>query len=487
MNVIVIVVDTLRYDHIGFHGNDWIETPNLDRLAAQSWVFDRSFSASFPTIPHRTDAMTGRYGAPFHAWMPLRYDVPTLPWTLAGNGYATQLIHDTPHLVNGGHHFDWPFHAWTFVRGAEVDRDWITDKLVWPENWQPDAVWDFVEADPKDRPMLRSYARANRNRKRDEDWNAARLFRTAAQWLADNRRREKFFLWVDCFDPHEPWDVPPDYAKMYAEDPSYDGCIDPRGFVFGRDNVLTAPAKKRLQAWYAGKVSWVDRWLGEVLDALERTGLSKNTALILTADHGTNVGEWGRFGKKSPVREHETHTPFILRVPGGGSGRSSVFVQPQDIFATVLGVTGGELPPEVDSHDVLALAQRGETGPREFALAGRSISSVRRDVPEWGGRDDSGIFTLLADEHYLEIAVKPEYDRLVKYGTFRDVAADHADVVQELHKAGLDELERRGADPRLMDWVRAEGKTPFPKECRFFDGWPAPAGYYAYFQRLCED
>ncbi|MFW6438136.1 MAG: sulfatase-like hydrolase/transferase [Armatimonadota bacterium] len=62
MNFVIVIIDTLRYDHIGAHGNDWISTPNLDRLAAESWVFDNAYAASFPTIPHRWDVITGRYG-----------------------------------------------------------------------------------------------------------------------------------------------------------------------------------------------------------------------------------------------------------------------------------------------------------------------------------------------------------------------------------------------------------------------------------------
>ena len=65
MNIVLIVIDTRRYDYVGANGNDWIQTPNLDRLTAESWVFDNSYAASFPTIPHRTDAFTGRHGEPF--------------------------------------------------------------------------------------------------------------------------------------------------------------------------------------------------------------------------------------------------------------------------------------------------------------------------------------------------------------------------------------------------------------------------------------
>jgi len=213
VNFVIIVIDTLRYDHIGAHGNEWIQTPNLDRLVGESWDFSNSYCASFPTIPHRTDAMTGRSGSPMFPWIPLRWELPTLPWTLAEAGYATQLIHDTPHLVNGGHNFDWPFHAWTQIRGAEVDRPWIDTKDWWPENWERDPLFDFVGRKPQELRLIPTYARANRLRYRHEDWNCARLFQTAAAWLRDNATRERFLLWVDCFDPHEPWDVPPEFAR----------------------------------------------------------------------------------------------------------------------------------------------------------------------------------------------------------------------------------------------------------------------------------
>ena len=105
MNIILIVVDTLRYDAISANGGS-IPTPNIDHLATESTAFDRAFCSSFPTIPFRTDLITGRYGGPFHPWLPLPHATHTFVDALKGTGYATQLIHDTPHLVNGGHNFD---------------------------------------------------------------------------------------------------------------------------------------------------------------------------------------------------------------------------------------------------------------------------------------------------------------------------------------------------------------------------------------------
>jgi len=481
MNIVVLVIDTLRYDHVGAHGNQWIKTPNLDRLAAESWVFDRAYAASYPTIPHRTDAMTGRYGSPFHPWLPLQHDLHTLPRALSDIGYATQLIHDTPHLVNGGHNFDWPFHAWTCVRGTEVDRPWITDRLDWPDNWKLDPIFDAVAdpPDPKREPFWATYARANRKRHADEDWNAARLFLAAGEFLSDNAGRDDFFLWLDCFDPHEPWEAPPAYMKMYDDTPGYDGSIDPRIFTTHHADIPEA-LDKRIRAAYAAKVSWVDRWVGEFLDALERLGLKDRTSVLLTSDHGTNLGEWGVYGKTWPVREFEAHVPFFVRAPGAGSGRSDVIVQPQDLFATVMSIAGGDTPKDIESFDVLAAAQQESPTPRKFALSGCSLDL-------WASEPERSLVCRFDGEWCLLAAPDPADSRLYRPGSQTDVAADNAALVERMRAEALDELARRGTDPELVEWFRSGATGPFPEGRPLWDGWPAPAGFEPYWNRLYRD
>jgi arylsulfatase A-like enzyme len=489
MNIILIVIDTLRYDFIRANGaNDWIQTPNLDSLAADSLIFDRAFAASYPTIPHRTDVMTGEYAwpyrGPFHPWMPLRFDVPTLPRLLAQSGYATQLIHDTPHLVNGGHAFDWPFAAWTFVRGAEVDRPWIDDQvLAPPDHWGHDPLFDYLGEDALDagvRRMLLTYARAHRKVSRPEEWNAARLFLKGAEFLRDNasrgsQRQGSFFLWLDCFDPHEPWDVPPEFVRRYDTTPGYDGRIDPRAFGNAarrpKDGVFPPGVKERLTAFYAGKVTWVDHWFGEVLAALEETGLDRNTAVIVTADHGTNLGERGGFGKSGTVNEQEAHVPLLVRVPGGPRGRSGTIVQPQDISATILGLAGHQQPEAWVGSDVLST----DAGPaREIALAGPSVNS-------WPADADRIVFSVFDEEWYLNVAANPEACRLYRYGSVEDVAAQHPDVVARMRDAGLVEVERRGTDTRLVAWLRSGGEATFPDEAT---QWFGPANWRTYWPRV---
>ena len=480
MNIILIVIDTLRYDHVGAHGrNERIRTPNLDRLAETSLVFDHAYASSYPTIPHRTDVMTGRYGDPFHAWAPLRFDVPTLPRLLADGGYCTQLIHDTPHLVNGGHAFDHPFHAWTFVRGAEVDRPRIDDEdVAHLVNWAPDPVFDLA-ADPEMRTVadwtVITYSRANRGRKSPDDWNAAKLFDAAAGFLRDNAKREDFFLWVDCFDPHEPWEAPPEFVRMHHPDPHSDGSVDPRSFLETVRKPVAGPPPDavgdRLRACYAAKVSWMDHCLGRLFDALEATGLDRNTAIIVTSDHGTNLGERGIFGKSYPVCEAEAHVPLFVHVPGGSRGRTDRIVQPQDIHATILRLPGMDVPADAAGQDLLSDPEEGDE--RRVALSGRPAD-------EWGRHPDQVMLTVFDREWGLHLALRSADCRLFRHGSIENVAADHPEVVRRLRGEGLQELARRGARTETVDWLKAEGAMPAPEPTGVRH---APAGWSVYWPK----
>ncbi len=487
MNIVLIIVDTLRYDHIAANGNPDVKTPNLDRLAARSWNFSRAFASSFPTIPHRTDVITGRYGAPFNPWKCLVTNVPTIPRVLAQHGYCSQLIHDTPHLVNGGHNFDSPFDAWTIVRGAEVDRSWISDSWAPLPNWGRDPVFDDIdmtmEQAIRSSHALTPYVQTNRHRRKPEDWNAARLFLTAADFLRDNTTRDDFFLWVDCFDPHEPWDAPPEFVKLYNPDPDYDGMIDPRAFHARLVAKLPAQARERLASFYKAKVSHMDRWLGEFLDALDQTGLDRNTAIILTADHGTNIGDRGnnRFGKMGPPVENEAHVPFLLAVPGAGCGSSEAIVQPQDVFATVLALADATpaLPTDIESHDLMPIAQQGGPGPRALAVCGNNVGA-------WGKQGPNSVLFSAFDRGWrLGFAANRADCELQPLGSRDQVAGEHQDVVARLHAAAIEELARRGLDAKAVQWLRGAGTTPFPDGVRVNDAFPPPPGWRgSYWQNI---
>jgi arylsulfatase A-like enzyme len=487
LNVILVVVDTLRYDFVGANGNNWIQTPNIDKIAAESWVFDRCFSASYPTIPHRSDVITGKCGESdqvFNPWMPLRYDVITFPQLLAKAGFRTQLICDTPHLINGGHNFDWPFHAWTFVRGAEVDPPWINDsKSKFPSNWRYNSLFDFIDKNQAPNWYI-SYARANYRRKKYEDWNVAKLFITASDWLNDNASRNNFFLWIDCFDPHEPWDAPPEFLLKYNKSMDYNGNIDPRSLNIQDLNKVPVESRlevaKYIKSLYSAKVSWMDKWLGLFINTLEELGLTENTAVIFTSDHGTNLGEQFKIGKSIPVKEQEGHIPLFIKAPGYGIGRNDLFVQPQDLFTTILSLAGVKNSKQLlDSYNILDLAVneiKRKDGPRQVAISGVSTTSCNSG---WKWREPKQkVFTVFGKEYYSEFAVNPKDCSLTQYQTLENVASSHKTVIYDLRKAAITELSRRKISPKIIKWIKDEGKTRFPK-IKF----PGPKGYNFYWTK----
>ena len=103
MNVVLIVSDTFRRDHVGCYGNQWIRTPHLDRFAQGTVIFDNAFAASFPTVPARADLMTGRHTFSYLGWSPLPRTETTLAGLMTNAGYRTFGVADTPFVMRHGY------------------------------------------------------------------------------------------------------------------------------------------------------------------------------------------------------------------------------------------------------------------------------------------------------------------------------------------------------------------------------------------------
>ncbi|MCD6336261.1 MAG: sulfatase, partial [Candidatus Latescibacteria bacterium] len=275
MNFILIISDTLRRDHLGCYGNTWISTPHIDRFAKQSIVFDRAYAASFPTVPHRRDVMTGRYTFTYSVWAPLPSDEVVIAEELGKSGYVSMMVADCPHILENGYHFDRGFTGWEWIRGQESDR-W---KTYPPRPALPASEEKLRNPDR----LVRVHQRNIADRRYEADTFVARTMVEAGQWLERNYKQEKFFLYVDTFDPHEPWDAPQWYVDKY--DPGYEG-EEVNYPLYGPCDYLTRAELKHARAMYAAEVTLVDRWIGMLLQKIEDLGLFENTMVIVTTDHG---------------------------------------------------------------------------------------------------------------------------------------------------------------------------------------------------------
>ncbi len=121
MNFIYINSDSFRRDNLGCYGNKHIQTPNIDRFADRSLVFDRAYTGSFPTVPNRRDLFTGKYTLTYTDWAALSPQEVVLSEVLGKAGYTSYMVLDTPHIVAKGFYYDRGFSGWKWIRGQEGD------------------------------------------------------------------------------------------------------------------------------------------------------------------------------------------------------------------------------------------------------------------------------------------------------------------------------------------------------------------------------
>jgi len=343
------------------YGAAEVDTPNLDRLACRAVRFTKHYSGSLPCMPARHDILCGALDFLWKPWGSIELWEEPLTVPLRRAGVTTALVSDHPHLFEvGGENYHCDFTAWDYQRGHESD----------PWRTRPDASWSGAP----------SYGRGwtaydnSRGWFRDEaDFPGPRTMQAAADWVRrDAPHHESFLLFVDEFDPHEPFDTPEPYASMY--DPDWQGAHliwPPYAVGAQRSGLLDERAARQIRAQYRAKLTMIDRWLGKLLDAIDQADLWKDTAVIVCTDHGHFLGEKDIWGKPAvPIYEPLGHTPLLIAWPGVEAGACSALTTNVDLHATLLDLFGVGAQHRTHGRSLLPLL-RGETASiREYALAG---------------------------------------------------------------------------------------------------------------------
>ena len=374
MNLLVIVIDSLRQDHVGCYGQGRAQTPNMDRLAADSAVFSRCWSESLPTIPVRRAMHTLRRTFPWqqppspkgiynrHAgWLPIPEPHVTIAEHLDGLGYVKALIADTYHMFKPAMNFHRFFDTFEWVRGQELDR-WRSAPLR-----DVDPA-DYLPPGQEPGPVLVQYLKNQSRRRAEEDYQSPRVFQTAIDWLRDNAQHERFMLWVDSFDPHEPWEAPRQYVDLY--DPGYEGkeYIHPGRMPASE---MTEAELRHVKALYAAVVSMVDHWVGRLLDTLDEVGRRDDTVVVLVSDHGKIVGEFDAFGMNPRhTSRHLYAVPCMVRHPGGEAAgtRHDAWAYNTDLMTTALGLLGVPPMPGGEGIDLWPMVTGRADPPRDHLV-----------------------------------------------------------------------------------------------------------------------
>ncbi len=439
MNIILIISDTYRYDNLFDRATMPVRTPNLDKFAERAVSMESFHIGSFPTIPQRTDLISGRYNWPWYSWRPL-IEKNRLPVLLAGQDYVTQLLCDCPHLFNSEFHK--VFHAAQAVRGQEGDMPFLhmNDPV---ENVMPREK-TRTGHHFQGQNLVDLHRWTNYTWECEEDRFPPRTAGLAARWLEHNYQHHPFLLWVDFFDPHEPWDPPEYMVKKYTPDYTGTPMLHPN---YGKASDYTPEELRNLRAHYCAEAELVDRWVGRIFQKIDDLALWDESIVIFTTDHGMSLGEHNRTGKSNindnddrrwPLYPEIAHIPFMIAAPGLEGGRTvDLMAQPVDILPTLLDLAGLDVEPPDPFHGrSFAPSLRGEAQEpiHEFVIGG---GFIRKDEG-LGHIRPTQTTPVLYTEQWAYVPIGPQGERELfdladdPYAEV-NVASDHPKVVKTLH------------------------------------------------------
>mgnify|MGYP001616996359 CR=1 FL=1 len=384
-NIVVVVVDTLRTAYLGCCGNRNILTPNIDAFAGKSVRFTRAYPESLPTIPVRRALFTGRRVYPFNNYRPLKDSLVYLPgWqamfneedtvaeNLKASGYHTGFVADSVPYFSPGLNFYRGFMQWEFIRGQ------MNDKWASPFTVSDKEIRLYGVKPARENVYLGRYLYlANRDRywKRNET-TTERVFKWGMEFLEDNRKGRPFYLLMDSFAPHEMWEAPEKYFKLYGAR-KYDGIRRiqcDRGYGPMKSCGYAAEEVEFIKANYSGLVTLVDEWFGKFMAKLKGLGLSGNTYVFLVSDHGTNFCENKRevLGKaENAMYPGVMDLVMMLKSPdGAGKGKTNgELVYNIDLTASIYDAAGIKSKQGIDGRSLLNFMRRGKK------MKGRKLKS----------------------------------------------------------------------------------------------------------------
>ena len=383
MKCVLVMYDTLRRDMLGPYGCSWTITPNFDRLAGRSVVFDQSWVGSMPCMPARRELQSGRPNFYHRSWGPMEPFDDSFPEILRDNGIYTHLVSDHQHYwEDGGCTYHNRYSSWQAVRGQEGDR-WHADLGV---AYDRKTVFE-ARRDMKEPSAHMFHDAVNRTVMDSEERTCQSItFREGLAFIERNHGKDDWFLQIETFDPHEPFYTLADDKAMYpysfVGDAEYDFDWPPYAKTCEDEETV-----RHVRYEYAALVTKCDRYLGKVLDAFDRFDLWKDTMLIVATDHGFLLGEHGWWGKTDmPMFTEISRTPLFIydpRHPEVCGLRRQALVQLMDLAPTILSyfsmdatadMLGHDLEQTImDDHPVRQAAVFGYHGSQVCATDGRHL------------------------------------------------------------------------------------------------------------------
>jgi choline-sulfatase len=390
-NVLLITADQLRYDALGCAGNSFIQTPNLDSLAASGVNFTNCYSIDPVCVPARATITTGNYphrctGVKWNGGR-IRDGQNKIAEVFTNAGYETYALgklHYLPYsapgepkLVHGFQHAELTesgrilakFDPRNKLRGVEEYADYLSD-AGWGGFTRAHGIGNN-DMHPAPSPLPEEHF--------VDSWVASRSLHYLREHV-EKRKGRPFLMWTSFPKPHSPYDPPRPYDALYDprqipkpygnfemlkdRDPGMRITAVTHGMEF-----LSPEAIQVARAHYFALVTFQDKMIGRLLQFLDETGLRDDTIIIYTSDHGDMIGDFGTCFKGN-FMEGSVHVPFIVSAPGQiPAGRTCPeLVGLQDIMPTLRTLTGVEMKHEMDGAD-LSGTMNGKGGVRDVIFS----------------------------------------------------------------------------------------------------------------------
>ena len=331
--ILFLDIDTLRPDHMGCYGYGRQTTPNLDRVAAEGLVFDNYYCSDAPCLPSRAALVSGRFG--IHTGI-VGHGGTAADRRLAGPGrsFTDRSERDNFHYV---------------LRQAGLYTASVSTFAERHSAWWFNAGFNETH-----------------NVGGHGSESGETVLPIALDWLERNKERGDWFLHVHLWDPHTPYRAPPEFGNPFENVPLCDDWIDETTFTAHMNKTGPHSASdlngmngdynpkyprypgslknlgdvKTFVDGYDCGIRYADALLGQILDLLKKQGVYDETAVVITSDHGENMGELGLYAEHGTADNVTCHIPMIIKWPGGATGRDKGFRYNLDIvptFAELLG------------------------------------------------------------------------------------------------------------------------------------------------------
>ena len=478
-NILLIATDQWRGDAVGYRDNADVITPHLDKLAHRSTIFERCISNSPLCVPARAAIMTGQIPRESGVWSNARgadVDGPSHVRSMRDAGYFTAVIGKT-HLWRTGpgpkpglhaKTMDHILAAWGFMHRVEVNdpigtgsqgcayTDYATEHGFIDSHRKYINEWIDEQHSRNPTPWAQQPSPAPKFRDIDSF-----IGRTGVEWLRSYDKSQPFYLQVQFTGPHDPYDGPEDFRSLYQDkeiDTGITATVENPPLILKprldpRSPIVRATNEQRRQ-WrinYYANISLIDYWIGEILEALRKSGFDENTWVLFTSDHGEMLGELGLMGK-TVYFEPSVHIPLLIRSPHAKPRKSDQLVQQVDLTNTLLDI--GEI--------------EGFSNSLGQSLKPIVSGNTPKDAREAVISELFGETTVITDRFKLTVKTETQeptqlIDRKETPDESRNLVDDpaYANTREELIERNLDPLHARIHHDRMSryrDYVKRNGR-----------------------------